>query len=133
MIKIDTKIRHVTKPGDNIFSDLGFNPDEAQAQQRFDETAALKQQLMVAVSDWIDENHLKQDEAAVILKVTRPRVSDVVNQKVNKFTIDATCTIDAVGRVSAKRVTRQCGDRIVGLRLQPQSNRPRSQERQHLR
>jgi len=56
----------------------------------------------------------------------------------------ATCTIDAVGRVSAKRVTRQCGDRIVGLRLrltrptsclpdESQSNRPRSQERQHLR
>jgi len=50
----------------------------------------------------------------------------------------------AVGRVSAKRVTRQSGDRIVGLRLrltrptsclpdEPQSNRPRSQERQHLR
>jgi len=58
--------------------------------------------------------------------------------------IFSTCTIDAVGRVSAKRVTRQCGDRIVGLRLRltrptsclpdvPQSNRPRSQERQHLR
>jgi len=102
MIKIDTKIRHVTKPGDNIFSDLGFNPDEAhaheaQAQQRFDETAALKQQLMVAVSDWIDENDLKQDEAAVILKVTRPRVSDVVNQKVNKFTIDA--LVDMLARI----------------------------------
>jgi predicted XRE-type DNA-binding protein len=102
MIKVDTKIRHITKPGTNIFSDLGFDPDEAQAheaqaQQRFDEITALKQQLMVAVSDWIDENHLKQDEAAVILKVTRPRVSDVVNQKVNKFTIDA--LVDMLARI----------------------------------
>ncbi|MDA8094861.1 MAG: XRE family transcriptional regulator, partial [Betaproteobacteria bacterium] len=31
----------------------------------------------------------KQDEAAQILHISRPRVSDVVNKKVGKFTIDA--------------------------------------------
>jgi len=29
-MKIDTKVRHVTKPGENIFSDLGFSKREAE-------------------------------------------------------------------------------------------------------
>jgi predicted XRE-type DNA-binding protein len=40
------------------------------------------------LSKWIAENHLKQADAAEILMVSRPRVSDVVNMKVGKFTID---------------------------------------------
>ncbi len=44
---------------------------------------------MQEISGWIDENHLKQAEAAVKLNISRPRVSDVVNQKTNKFTLDA--------------------------------------------
>ena len=44
---------------------------------------------MDELTKWINENHLKQGEAAAILQVTRPRVSDVVNKKISKFTIDA--------------------------------------------
>ena len=29
-MKIDAEIRHVTKPGSNLFLDLGFTPDEAK-------------------------------------------------------------------------------------------------------
>ena len=36
----------------------------------------------------IQEHHLKQAQAAQILMVSRPRVSDVVNLKTSKFTID---------------------------------------------
>ena len=36
----------------------------------------------------IAEHQLKQADAARILMVSRPRVSDVVNQKTTKFTID---------------------------------------------
>jgi len=38
---------------------------------------------------WIAENGLKQAEAAEILGVSRPRVSDAVNGKTEKFTLDA--------------------------------------------
>lgn len=38
-------------------------------------------------SKWIDDNHLKQAQPAEILMVSRPRVSDMVNMKVSKFTI----------------------------------------------
>jgi len=44
---------------------------------------------MRALADWIEEHNLKQAEAAEILMVSRPRVSDVVNRKTEKFTIDA--------------------------------------------
>ena len=38
---------------------------------------------------WITEHRLKQAEAAEILMVSRPRVSDVMNKNTAKFTIDA--------------------------------------------
>lgn len=91
---IDTEIRHVTQPGANIFRQLGFAPAEAKrlqaaSRQQINDTRLLKQQLMDELSTWIAEHHLKQAEAATILMVSRPRVSDVVNQKTTKFTIDA--------------------------------------------
>ena len=90
---VDTEIRHVTKPGVNLFLKLGFAPDEArrlQAASRkyINDTRLLKQQLMEELSVWIAEHHLNQAEAAEILMVSRPRVSDVVNKKTAKFTID---------------------------------------------
>jgi predicted XRE-type DNA-binding protein len=90
---IDTAIRHVTKPGANIFLELGFSPAEAKrlqaaSRKQINDTRLLKQQLMNELSAWITEHQLKQAEAAAILMVSRPRVSDVVNKKTAKFTID---------------------------------------------
>ena len=52
----------------------------------------LKRQWLDPVSythlDVYKRQHLKQAEAAEILMVSRPRVSDVVNKKTAKFTID---------------------------------------------
>ena len=92
-MKIDTEIRHVTKPGANLFLELGFEPGEARrlqaaSRKHINDTRLLKQQLMEELSRWIAEHHLKQTEAAEILMVSRPRVSDVVNKKTAKFTID---------------------------------------------
>ncbi len=85
-MKIDTEIRHVTKPGANLFLELGFTPDEAKrlqaaSRKQIDATRLLKRQLMEELSVWIAKHHLKQAEAAEILVVSRPRVSDVVNKK----------------------------------------------------
>ena len=43
---------------------------------------------MTELATWIEQHHLKQAQAAEILMVSRPRVSDVVNKKTDKFTID---------------------------------------------
>ena len=90
---VDTKIRHVTKPGANLFLELGFAPDEAKrlkaaSRKQINDTRLLKQQLMEELTAWIAEHHLRQADAAEILMVSRPRVSDVVNKKTAKFTID---------------------------------------------
>ena len=87
-------ITHRTPADGNIFADLGFAPDEAQrlqaeADMAIDAKRALKQTLMTEIVDWIDAHNLKQAQAAEILGITRPRVSDVVNQKTPKFTVDS--------------------------------------------
>jgi hypothetical protein len=55
--RIDTKIRHVTKPGANLFLELGFKPDEAKrlqaaSRKQINDTRLLKQQLMEELSVW---------------------------------------------------------------------------------
>jgi predicted XRE-type DNA-binding protein len=92
-MKIDTEIRRVTKPGANLFLELGFSPAEAKrlyaaSRKQINDTKLLKEQLMTELVEWIEEHRLKQAEVADILMVSRPRVSDVVNKKTSKFTID---------------------------------------------
>jgi hypothetical protein len=55
---IDTEVRHITKPGTNLFLELGFDTTEAtrlqaESQRRISDTKALKEQLMNELSDWI--------------------------------------------------------------------------------
>ena len=95
MSKIDTKTSHVTRAGDNIFSDLGFEPEEAVKLK-------IKYQLMAEVSEWIKAQQLKQEDAAKILGVSRPKVSDVMTGKIGKFTIDT--LVDLLER-TGKHVT----------------------------
>ena len=90
---IDIAIRHVTRPGANLFLELGFSPDEAKrlcaaSRTQINHTRLLKQQLMEELAKWIEEHHLKQTQAAEIPMVSRPRVFDVVNMKTAKFAID---------------------------------------------
>ena len=68
---IETEINHVTRPGANLFLELGFQPDEAarlhrESKQRISDTRVLKEQLMEELTKWILENHLKQAEASNI-------------------------------------------------------------------
>ena len=90
----DTTSRHITPVGGNVFADLGFDSKEAAAlkaksERIISEKLAIKRALMGELTQWIETNNLKQNEAAEVLGVTRPRVSDVMNQKTIKFTIDA--------------------------------------------
>lgn len=93
-MKTELGCAHVTPVGGNVFADLGFSPDEAAAlKARSDEVIrtelAIKQQLMAEIAAWMQEQGLRQAEAASLLGITRPRVSDVVNLKTVKFSIDA--------------------------------------------
>jgi len=93
-MSIETKSMHITPVGGNVFADLGFELEEAAAlqaasQRIISEKLAIKESLMTELAAWIDAKELKQADAAQILGITRPRVSDVVNKKTIKFTIDA--------------------------------------------
>ncbi|MBB3011057.1 helix-turn-helix domain-containing protein [Cupriavidus alkaliphilus] len=92
-MKIDTEVRHVTKPGANLFLELGFPPAEAKrlhaaSKKQISDTKQLKEQLMDELAAWIEQHQLKQADAAEILMVSRSRVSDVMNRRTSKFTID---------------------------------------------
>ncbi|PKB23750.1 helix-turn-helix domain-containing protein [Janthinobacterium sp. 64] len=105
-MSIDTKSAHVTAVGANVFSDLGFEPGEAaelQARSKriISDKVAIKEKLMAELALWINTENLKQADAAHILGITRPRVSDVINKKTPKFTIDA--LVDMLAR-TGKRV-----------------------------
>jgi len=97
MNNIDTSITHITSENSNIFEDLGFNPREATKLK-------IKAQLMCQISEWIKEKQLQQEEASDLLHVTRPRLSDVMKGKSDRFTIDA--LIDMLER-TGKHVTVQ--------------------------
>jgi predicted XRE-type DNA-binding protein len=121
--KIDTKIRHVTKPGANLFAELGFSPvdarrHQAEARERIDHVLTLKKQLMEEIEGWIKESRLKQDEAAHILHVTRPRVSDVVNKKTSKFTLDALVTmLSSAGKPVALTLSSKAAEELVARKV----------------
>jgi predicted XRE-type DNA-binding protein len=104
-MNIDTNITHITKSGSNIFLELGFDEEEAvlfntQSQKSINDAQVLKEQLMSELAQWIVDNGFKQVQAAEILNTTRPRVSDLVNKKTNKFTFDALITM--LGRAGKK-------------------------------
>jgi predicted XRE-type DNA-binding protein len=71
---------HVTPPGGNVFSDLGFPDDEAENLKI---RAALMSEMRGLIAG------ITQADGARLLGVTQPRVSDLKRGKIGLFTIDA--------------------------------------------
>ena len=69
----------VSESGGNVFADLGF----ADAP-----TALAKAELASRISDIIEARELTQTEAADILGIDQPRVSDLVRGRLGQFTLD---------------------------------------------
>ena len=88
-------VSHVTPADGNIFADLGFSPEEA-------ENLKVRAKLMSELRDLIAD--VTQVEAARLLGVTQPRVSDLKRGKIGLFTIDA--LVNMLARAGIKmRVT----------------------------
>lgn len=90
----------------NIFEALGFAPDEAaqllaDAQNRLEAQEAMKVQVMDSLAGWMKARKLNQAQAAQILGTSRPRVSDVVNHKTSKFSID---TLIGFAQAAGKKI-----------------------------
>ena len=71
----------VSRSSGNVFMDLGFPPEEA-------EHLKIRSSLMIHLRKVIEARGLKQADAAELLGVTQPRVSDLYQGKIHLFSID---------------------------------------------
>lgn len=72
------KIRRGT---DNIFRDLGFDVDEAAHLQ-------LRSDLMIQLRKRLTAVGATQEQAARLLGVSQPRISDLMRGKIDRFSVD---------------------------------------------
>jgi predicted XRE-type DNA-binding protein len=89
----------VTPSTGNVFRDLGFSTAEA-------EHLLVRADLLIQVQKAIASKGLKQAEAAKMLLVTQPRVSDLLRGRIDLFSTDT--LIDMLARlgVSVRLVTK---------------------------
>ncbi|MFC1499588.1 helix-turn-helix domain-containing protein [Candidatus Zixiibacteriota bacterium] len=81
----------------NVFQDLGFDPEES-------ENLRVRADLMIELSRLIKNEKWTQAEAAKIMGVSQPRISDLVRGKIDKFSIDS--LISMLGSAGVKvRIT----------------------------
>jgi len=75
----DSREREVTKGSENVFADLGL-PDS--------EELLAKTRLASAISDIITGRHLTQTEAADLLGTSQPKVSNLMNGRLDGFSLE---------------------------------------------
>jgi predicted XRE-type DNA-binding protein len=73
-----TRIR---RSSGNVFRDLGFRPADA-------ENLKLRSELMIALGKLIETRSLTQVQAAALLGVSQPRISDLIRGKIDRFSLD---------------------------------------------
>lgn len=83
----------VSRSSGNVFRDLGFSEEEA-------EHLKIRSDLMIQLQKVIASRGLKQAQAAKILRVTQPRVSDLLRGRIDLFSTDA--LIDMLARLGVR-------------------------------
>ncbi len=97
----------LTRSSGDVFRDLGFSPDEA-------EHLKVRSNLMLNLQKAITARGLKQGEAAELLGVTQPRVSDLMRGRIDLFSIDT--LIDMLAKLGIRaRVVLQPSRRGAGI------------------
>ena len=83
----------VTRSTGNVFRDLGFSPEEA-------EHLLVRADLLIQLQKSITSRRLKQREVAILLRITQPRVSDLLRGRIDLFSTDA--LIDMLARLGIR-------------------------------
>ena len=83
----------VTRSSGNVFRDLGFPPDKA-------EHLLVRADLMMRLERELGSRALKQAQAAKLLGITQPRVSDLLRGRGELFSADA--LIDMLARLGIR-------------------------------
>lgn len=76
-----------------VFRELGFSREEA-------EHLAVRSDLLIEIQRVIESRRLKQAEAAEILGVSQPRVSDLLRGRIDLFSTDT--LIDILARLGVR-------------------------------
>lgn len=66
---------------DNVFEDLGFNTEEAA-------NLKIRADLMLDLRHYIQERGWTQEQAADFLGETQPRISNLMNGEISRFSVD---------------------------------------------
>ncbi len=72
----------ITASSGNVFTDLGFKPDEAVNLQ-------VRSQLLSELAAIIAESGMSQAEASTMLGIQQSRISDIKCGKIHRFSVDA--------------------------------------------
>ena len=72
----------IEKSNGNVFSDLGFDSEEAQ-------NLKLRAELMSRIENNVVKSRLTQQEAAKLLGITQPRLNALLKGHINDFSLDA--------------------------------------------
>lgn len=83
----------------NVFADLGFDAPQATHLR-------MRSDLMIRLSRLIETRGLTQRQAARLLGVSQPRVSDLVRGKIDRFSIDTLVAMLGRAGVEVRFVTR---------------------------
>ena len=95
----------ITKGSGNVFRDIGFSPREA-------EHLRVRAKLMVVLERLLARRRLTQAQAATLLGVSQPRVSDLVRGRLHRFSIDA--LVDMLARAGVRvHFTTERGARVA--------------------
>lgn len=71
----------IVKGQDNIFDDLGFEPEEAA-------NLKIRADLILDLQKYIKKQEWTQQEAAIFFNETQPRISNLMNGDIERFSID---------------------------------------------
>lgn len=71
----------ITQGSDNIFEDLGFEKSEAA-------NLKIRADLMLALKEYIQLKGWTQEQAAEFFQETQPRISNLMNGEISRFSVD---------------------------------------------
>jgi predicted XRE-type DNA-binding protein len=80
----------ITRSSGNVFRDLRFGREEA-------DHLVIRSELMLKIEKLLKARGLTQSEAAKIMRVSQPRVSDLLRGRLDLFSTDA--LIDMLARL----------------------------------
>ena len=75
------EVFQVTQGSQNIFDDLGFEPEEAL-------NLKIRADLMLSIRHYIQSQGWTQKKGASFFGETQPRISDLMNGDIERFSID---------------------------------------------